>query len=336
MSELQIGLLAIGALVVAGVLVYNRLQERGARRAAERSFASAHADVLLQPGTATPHEAPRPVARASVEPRVDARVEPRSAPRVEPDPRHDYIIELVLEDPSALQKSFEQWRAIERRHAHRTLLAGSQDGKTWRAARQLVSRDGAVSEAELIEFRSAVETLAAAAGAAVHAPEMRTAVAAAQELDQFCRDADIEVVMHVEGGPFAGTKIRGAAEAAGLGLEQDGRFALRNDEGQLLYSLSARDGTAFSAEGMLEAQPLSLSLALDLARAPDTRRAFESMARLASQLAAALEGRIVDDNGSALDERAIAAIAQQLDSVRAQLEARGLTPGGAAALRLFS
>ena len=76
--------------------------------------------------------------------------------------------------------------------------------------------------------------------------------------------------------------------------------------------------------------------ALDLARAPDTRRAFESMARLATQLAAALEGRIVDDNGSALDERAIAAIAQQLDSVRAQLEARGLAPGSPAALRLFS
>ena len=87
---------------------------------------------------------------------------------------------------------------------------------------------------------------------------------------------------------------------------------------------------------MRDAQPLSLSIALDLARAPGTSRAFESMARLASHLAVALEGRIVDDNGSALDERAIAAIAQQLDGVRAQMEARGLTPGGPAALRLFS
>ena len=33
MSELQIGLLAIGAAVVAGVLVYNRVQERAARLA---------------------------------------------------------------------------------------------------------------------------------------------------------------------------------------------------------------------------------------------------------------------------------------------------------------
>ena len=32
MSELQIGLLVIGGLVVVGVLAYNRIQERGARR----------------------------------------------------------------------------------------------------------------------------------------------------------------------------------------------------------------------------------------------------------------------------------------------------------------
>ena len=42
MSELQIGLLAIGALVVAGVLIYNRVQERRARQAAERTFRSGH------------------------------------------------------------------------------------------------------------------------------------------------------------------------------------------------------------------------------------------------------------------------------------------------------
>jgi hypothetical protein len=44
----------------------------------------------------------------------------------------------------------------------------------------------------------------------------------------------------------------------------------------------------------------------------------------------------VDDNGSPLDERAVAAIAQQLDAVRARLEARGIPPGSPAALRLYS
>jgi len=44
---------------------------------------------------------------------------------------------------------------------------------------------------------------------------------------------------------------------------------------------------------------------------------------------------IVDDNGRALDERALAAIGEQLDAVRETLVARGIEPGGPAALRLF-
>ena len=101
-------------------------------------------------------------------------------------------------------------------------------------------------------------------------------------------------------------------------------------------SWASRDGAAFSAAAMRDAMPHALSLSLDVTRAPDTRRSFESMARLANQLATVLGGSMVDDNGQALDERALDAIALQLDSVRARLEARGVTPGGPTALRLIS
>ena len=330
MSELQIGLLAIGALVVAGVLIYNRVQERRAKHATERAFRSGHSDVLMEKsGPAAGHDsAPDPV-----------RPPMRAAPpdeAAQPDPVIDYIIELGAEHPVAQGALREQWQAIERRHARRALLAGSADGRSWRAALQLVSRDGAVGEADLIEFRSAVETLAASVGATVSAPEMRAAVEAARALDDFCAESDIQVVVHVNGGPFAGTKLRAAAEASGLALEADGKFAQRNDEQRLLYTLGAQDGTAFSAATMRDATPQAVSLTLDVTRAPDTRRSFESMTRLAHQLASVLGGSIVDDNGNVLDERAVAAIAVQLDSVRARLEAQGLPPGGPAALRLFS
>lgn len=338
MSELQFGLLAIGALVVAAVLVYNRVQERRAKRAAERAFSSGHDDILLQPsaaahgaGMAPDHsseslqEAPRPLPRAAA-PEAQAQ----------PDPAIDYIIELAAEYPVAQAALREQWNTIERRHARRALLAGSTDGRTWRAGLQLVSRDGAIGEADLIEFRSSVETLAASVGATMTASEMRAAVEAARALDEFCAESDIQVVVHVTGGPFAGTKIRAAAEAGGLALEADGRFAMRDDEQRLLFTLGAQNGQLFSAETMREATPQALSLSLDVTRAPHTRRSFESLARLAHQLATVLNGRIVDDNGKALDEPAMAAIAAQLDAVRARLEARGVSPGSPAALRLFS
>jgi len=328
MSELQIGLLAIGALVVAGVLGYNRVQERGAKRAAEQAFRSGHADVLLDVPAAEPASEPvRTSHRAASSPATTAS---------EPDAAVDYIVEFSSDQAAARATINEQWAAIERRHAPRALLGAAPDGKSWRAGLQLVSRDGTVGEADLIEFRSAVETLAASVGATVAAPEMRAAMDAARALDDFCADADIQVVVHVQGGPFPGTKIRATAEAGGLTLENDGKFSLRNEDQRLLYTLAARDGAAFTAEGIKDAEPGALTLALDVARTPDTRRSFESMTRLAHQLAAVLGGSMVDDNGNALDERAIAAIAQQLDAVRARLEARGVPPGGPTALRLFS
>ena len=347
MSELQIGLLAIGAVVVAGVLVYNRVQEGRARRDAERSFRSGHEDVLLGDALIGQPLEPRGANSGSDSaadgmagsPQEAPRHAPRAAPAdqsAQPDPAIDYIIEFTAEHGMAHGALREQWVAIERRHAHRALLAGSADERSWRAALQLVSRDGAIGEADLIEFRSAVETLAASAGATVAAPEMRAAVEAARALDEFCAESDIQVVVHLTGGPFPGTKIRATAEAGGLALEAEGRFVLRDDEQRLLYALAPRDGAAFSAATMRDAMPQALSLSLDVTRAPDTRRSFESMARLAHQLASVLGGSIVDDNGQALDERALNGIAAQLDSVRSKLEARGVTPGSPTALRLFS
>lgn len=331
MSELQIGLLAIGVLVVAGVLAYNRIQERGARREAERAFRSDHTDVLLADGPAARIEPTDGATRVAVAPAAAAREE-----AARPDPRVDYIADLSFPQPVGMAALQEAWRAIERRHARRVLLAPGPDGRSWQAARQLVSRDGAVSEADLIEFRSALDALGASHGGSVTAPEMRAAVESARVLDEVCSETDVQVVMHVTGGPFAGTKIRAAAEANGLTLEPDGRFALRDDDGRLLYTLGARDGVPFSAETMRDAAPGGLTLGLDVARAPETRRTFESMTRLAHQLASLLGGQMADDNGNALDERAVGAIAQQLEAVRARLEERGIRPGSPVALRVFS
>jgi len=47
MSDLQISLLGIGAIVVAGVFAFNRFQERKFRRIADAHFKSNHDDVLL-------------------------------------------------------------------------------------------------------------------------------------------------------------------------------------------------------------------------------------------------------------------------------------------------
>jgi FtsZ-interacting cell division protein ZipA len=95
--------------------------------------------------------------------------------------------------------------------------------------------------------------------------------------------------------------------------------------------ISEREGAAATG-GAIEA----LTLLLDVPRVPDVGKVYESMVRCAGHLATVLGGEIVDDNGRALDERALTAIEAELVKISRALESRGITPGGQTALRLFS
>jgi hypothetical protein len=274
----------LGVVALVGVFAYNFLQERAARRQAERSFSSRHTDVLLEhePGTRR-------------EPTLEGTPKrPELQAGAMPDARVDYVIELALPAGKVLK---EEWAAIDHRFGRRALLA--TEGSTAIAGLQMVTREGVVSEAELIEFRSEVETLATRIKATVRAPEMRLALEAAQELDRACADADIQVALHVVGVPG------GEAPA-----------------GEHPFQVTRReDGLTFT---------------LDVARTLDPGRSYEAMARAGRQLAAAGGGRLVDDNGAPLDDRALAAIGARLEAVRQELLGRGIEPGGPLALRLFS
>jgi hypothetical protein len=269
MSDLVLGLLLLGALLFGAVLVYNRVQERAAQRAAERAFGSSHTDTLME----------------------------RIPSAASPDERVDYVIEIKGARPIPAALVHEGWRPIEQRFGRRVLLAAPDSGG-WRAALQLVNRSGAVSEAELVEFRSQIYSLAARLGATVAAPEVRQALEAARELDRTCTDTDIQVALHV------------LADNLDPDLGKQPFQVVRREDG--------------------------LTLVLDVAVTPDLGRSYEAMARAGRDLAAAHGGRLVDDRGNALDDRALAAIGAQLEAVRQMLAVRGIETGSALALRLFS
>ena len=278
MSDLQIGLLVIGAVAVAGVLIYNRVQERATRREAQRAFGSRHADVLL--------EDPAPRREPTIGP---------SAPKVSPaagaamQPRIDYTVDLQGVSAAAVRA---EWGALEQRFAGRTVRLESEAGRL-RAALQMVSRGGVISEPELLEFRSRVEALAAAHGASVAAPEVGAALQAARELDRACADVDVQIALHILGVSHASMKNQPFQSAA---------------------------------------RPDGVTLLLDVPRTPDLIRSYEAMVRAARQLG----GRIVDDNGNPLDERALGAIGLEVEALHARLTELRVEPGSPLALRLFS
>jgi hypothetical protein len=241
----------LGVVALFGVLAYNYVQERSARREAERSFTSGHADVLLEK-----------TERSDV--RREPTLRPEPQPGAAPDPKIDYIIELS-------RPLSEGWTAIEHRFGRRALLSANQ------AALQMVTRDGVVSEAELIEFRSEVETLASRLGATVRAPEMRAAREAAHDLDRACADADIQIALHV----------LGVANAI-------------VDEGHPFQVTPREDGVTYI---------------LDVARTLEPSRAYEAMVRVARQHGGKLvddNGAPLDDRTLAAIGAQIEAVRQEL------------------------
>ncbi|HEX5611290.1 MAG TPA: cell division protein ZipA C-terminal FtsZ-binding domain-containing protein [Burkholderiales bacterium] len=331
MSDLQLGLLAIGVLLVAGVFAYNRYQERAAHRSAHEKLRSAHPEALPEPaGRKEPSLPPMPPAVAV------ARTEPDQAAL--PDPLIDYVVDLAFATPQSAGTLAEAWKPNEHRFAGQVLLAVSGGGASWRrlhagdplpvealrAGLQLVTRTRTVNDAQLIEFRAAVETLAGATGASVQAPELRQAAETARSLEHFCDEADLQVVIHVAAAEGAGLQRERVAAALKNGFTpaEDGHYVLRDSEANTLYVLAASEG--------------AVSLTLDVPRVRDFPRVFRSMASFAKDLARDLGGTLVDDNRHPLDERALQAIAARLDTVRGAFEARGIASGSAAALRLFS
>ena len=338
MTDLHLALIGFGVLVVVGVLAYNRIQERAARRRTEQAFPSDRVDVLMAPPGSASRREPLPdtVAR-----RADGGV--TSAPEDLPDARLDYVIDLLPRSALSSASLLEAWAGIAGRFGRRALLAVADAPDVWRrpsagapgklhqvrAALQLVTRQGVTGEAELVEFRTAVETLAAAIAASVSAPEMRHALESARTLDRACAEADIQVVMHVvaaPGTPLDRDAIIAAAAGLSIAFEDETRARVCDAEGRELYALVIET---------MSSGP-TLSVVLDVPRAPALGRTYREMLRAARALADALGATLQDDAQRTLDEAALESIGVELMRVEQSMEGLGVAPGGPLALRLFS
>ncbi len=367
MSDLQLGLVAIGAVVVVAVLAYNKWQEVKFRREAEGSLKSRHSDVLM--GAA---EDPATLQRAPGAPAVHPqgahggeRIEPTfdgpergTAPAVPGASKEPLLTETI--DFIVAVEAADDIDGEAMLEAAATPLAGfskpvrlegfDQSGAQWgplrpgarytlmRAGLQLVDRRGPASDGELAAFGAGVQQAAAAAGALATVPDRGEAVAHATELDNFCGQVDILIAMHVVAAatPFPGTKVRALAEANGLALEDDGRFRRRDDEGRVLYELANTDATPFGAEAMRSMSISGLTVELDVPRTPDPVRAFEQFRDLVRQLAQTLEGSVVDANRAQVSPAAFDLIRTQIQAVQRAMSSRSIPPGSPSALRLFS
>jgi FtsZ-interacting cell division protein ZipA len=106
MSDLQIGLLVVGAAVVVAVVLYNWFQERRFRRQADAAFQTPMADVLMQPGIG-PREAYKRVEPALREPAFDAGTVGEVPEVGEPRLGVEADLPQADEDPAARQPALD-------------------------------------------------------------------------------------------------------------------------------------------------------------------------------------------------------------------------------------
>lgn len=368
MSDLQLSLLVIGAMIVGAVLVYNWVQERTFRRRLKQAFGEAPEDILLrrEQETAAQEEArvepqlqhaPNAVrmARLPQETRTPDTASTRAAavPGTRLDPALDYVAEIALETPIPAAAAEELLSKIAGCGRPTRVLGFNPEREDWeelvrrgrggylrlRLGMQLVNRSGTVNPAQLAMFCDAVRGCAEKLSGRAACPDTQEALRTARELDVFCAGVDVAVGVNViaeEGNTFAGTRIRALAEAAGFKLEPDGVFHYRNERRQTLFTLDNHEPAPFLPERLKSLTTRGVTLMLDVPRVEDGLGVLDRMLVIGHDLAAALDGKVVDDNRVGLTDAGITTIREQLRSIHIAMAAREMPAGGERALRLFS
>jgi ZipA, C-terminal FtsZ-binding domain len=354
MSELQVGLLGVGAAVVAAVFLYNKWQERRYQREAEAGFASRHEDVLMRSGGgAGQGNALNTSGSERVEPVLvsfEAEQEGAGASRPGLSEFLDFIVPIETPEEvsgaaliGATATAFERcsksicWEGFDETAASWEPLNPDHSYSRLRSGMQLVDRRGAADAEDLAAFGAAIEKAAASIGALATEPDPAPALARAKELDVFCGEVDIRIAVHVvsDDDAFSGTRLGGLAHAAGFELdEQDGKFRHRDETGRVICSLANLEPSSFNSDGLGSLSTHGVTLELDVPRTP--QGAFAQFRDSVQFFARELNARIVDDNRLPLGPAAFDAIGAQLQAIHRSMEARGIAPGGALALRLFS
>jgi len=366
MSDLQLGLVAIGAIVVIAVLAYNKWQEVKYRREAERNLGTHHDDALME-STGDAKAAPMRSSGTAGEfesARTGERIEPTfngnnggTALAVSPadddfplSDSIDFVVQMeasteidgeaLIDAATRLEGAPKPVRleGFNEAEAKWEVLRRGVRYSLMRAGLQLVDRQGPVSESDLVAFGAGVQQVAAAAGALANVPDCSEAAALASELDEFSGQVDILIALHVvpQGTPFAGTKVRALAEANGLRLEDDGRFRRRDDGGRVLYEIANLDAVPFRTETLRTASVPGVKFELDVARTPDPARIFEQLRDLVGRFAQALEASVVDEKRAPVSSAAFEQIFAQIQSIERAMKDRSMAPGSPPALRLFS
>lgn len=320
--------------------------------AAPDTSASASASAFAPASAPAPSAAPAPAAAAPVREREAPAVTlPGTSPDMPPaelaeclvDPLIDCLIPLSLETPVRGDKilpSLHKLRRVGNKPIHYIGFAVSGDWEPivhggvytkLQAGVQMATRTTALNELEYSELVTRLQAVADEIGALPEVPDMIEVMSEARTLHRFVagHDAQLGINLAANGAPWAITTLIGALENQGFDVRPDGRFAMPDGEGGILYTLSTNVTLGADTTSRL-------TLLLDVPCVAPARDGFGKMVACAKALTARLDATIVDDGDQPLVDAALDEIKGQVLEFYQEMEASDIPAGSTRALRLFS
>ncbi|MBA4094584.1 MAG: cell division protein [Candidatus Accumulibacter sp.] len=259
------------------------------------------------------------------------------------DPLIDCMIPLALEGAARGDKilpALQKLRRVGNKPIHFIGLAVSGDWEPivhggvytkLQAGVQMATRTTALNELEYSELVTRLRAVADEIGAEPEVPDMIEVMSEARTLHKFVagHDAQLGVNLKSNGAPWAMSTLIGALENAGFDVRPDGRFAMPDGAGGVLFTLSTNVTLGADTTDRL-------TLLLDVPCVAPARDGFGAMVKCAKDLMLRLDAMMVDDFEQPLLDSTLEEIAGQVKDFYTEMEAADIPAGSTRALRLFS
>lgn len=209
---------------------------------------------------------------------------------------------------------------------------------------QMVDTKGPICESELNTFTQVALKLADAMQRPTKfSVPFETVLIQAKELDEFCDTNDVLASLNILAiGPtgFSGRMIDEAARLVGLQFGAMNIYHRKNDQAlgcQHLFSLANlyKPGE-FDPAKLERFRTQGLTLFMNVPCTYQPVRVFDQMVEVARVLCRRLEGRMEDNDHRPLTDQGLLVIRTQIERIVSEMTGKGIVPGSASAMRLFS
>lgn len=366
MSDLQLALLVLAAVLLVLLIGYNKWQERRALQRLDTTLRSGVGDALLEPGVAESSEtaeaappgriepkfgtlAPLPPASTSEEildePTIPADFAPSSeregslAGWIE-DPLLDCVLELRCSHAVDGVTALDAIAGLQRQRFALPVHVAAWDARTQQwvhpdrfgfytellVAIQLANRRVALDEVEASRFLAAVQQMAVALDADFDAPDVGRLVNLATELRDSSSQFDVQIGLTLLGSGGSWSMERLKSAAEKADMVAAGPALWRR------LDEAGNSLFTFAAASLLKDR---LVMELDVPLAPADSQPLRSMFAAASLIALDLGAQIVDDNGQPVDAASLTSVEHKLEELYERMRQTGYEPGSPRTLRLY-